>query len=132
VNDPLRRLAVFRAIGLVLLGLLVVTVVAIFLVLMLGARDDSRKQLANQEELKRQSDQIARQADQIARLAEQVKDCTTPGGVCHDRNEAATATAVGSINTLTQIAVVCADQYDGRPAIEACIHDRLRAAGLEK
>jgi hypothetical protein len=61
-----------------------------------------------------------------------VKDCTTPEGKCYQRSQAQTATAVGSINTVTQIAVVCADQYDGRPAIEACIHTRLRAVGLEK
>jgi len=64
--------------------------------------------------------------------AYQVKDCTTPSGHCYRDGVQRTGQAVGSINTVTQIAVVCADQYDGRPAIEACIHDRLRAAGLEK
>ena len=65
-------------------------------------------------------------------IAFQIRDCTTPSGGCYQRGQEQTGQAVGSINTVTQIAVVCADQYDGRPAIEACIHDRLRAAGLEK
>ena len=62
----------------------------------------------------------------------QVKDCTTPSGGCYQRGAAQTGQAVGSINAVTQIAVICADQFDGRSAIEACIHDRLRAIGLEK
>ena len=60
-----------------------------------------------------------------------IQDCTTPSGQCYQRSRAQTAGAVGSINTVTQIAVVCADQFDGRSAIEACINDRLHAAGLK-
>lgn len=65
-------------------------------------------------------------------IAFQIRDCTTPSGACYQRGQEQTGKAVGSINTVTQIAVVCADQYDGRAAIEECIHDRLRAIGLEK
>lgn len=61
-----------------------------------------------------------------------VKDCTSPSGKCYQDGGRRTGQAVGSINTVTQIAVICADQYDGRAAIEACIHEQLRAAGLEK
>lgn len=54
-----------------------------------------------------------------------IKDCTDPTGKCYQENASHTALLIAQLEAATFVAVECADQYDGRAAIDTCITTRL-------
>lgn len=52
---------------------------------------------------------LLKQQDQVTQIAAQIRSCNVPQGACAKRLAAAQANATGSINEITEYAVVCAD-----------------------
>ena len=55
-----------------------------------------------------------------------IRDCTTAGGACYERNTKSTGAAVSLINEVTVAAVFCAHTYEVEADIRKCIEDQIR------
>lgn len=64
----------------------------------------------------------------IARVVRDIDSCVSPDGECAKRGRAQTGAAVTELQRAQLIAVECADEYDGRAAIELCVA-RLMGSG---
>lgn len=54
-----------------------------------------------------------------------IKDCTDPTGTCYRENAIRTAVLITQLQTSMVVAVECADEFNGRAAINACIAARI-------
>lgn len=75
--------------------------------------------------LVQRSDESAKQRHRIEDVQQQIKSCVDPAGECARRGSEQTQRAVEQLNRATVAVVECADAYDGKAAIDACVQRAL-------
>lgn len=78
--------------------------------------------------LLQRSDERGKQSERLTQISEQIKSCVDPAGACTKRGQEQTGAAVEMLNRTTVAVVECADTYDGKAAIDACVLRQLAKA----
>lgn len=81
---------------------------------------------ADDQQLLKIAEEAVAQRDLLLEQTARIIDCTEPGGECFEEGQERTAEAVGSINTVTGLSIVCGQRFTTASEIFDCVAREFR------